>query len=417
VRFLSDKIVGRLREVGDYPDLGATKYRLEGLLGRGGMGSVYLVEDTELGRRVALKVLGDPDPDGKLSERLLREARHLARLEHPNIVPVHDVGRLPDGRVYYVMKYIRGERLDRWRHGDPGRGAILRMFRNICQAVAFAHDRGVVHRDLKPENVMIGSFGEAVVMDWGVAKALDRRPGAARQEGATPAAAVNGAPLHVPDGNAAQPTRDGETAVRTDERAAAEPAPDPETSRHDPEGGTTAPVPCPGATDASGAGEPGAPGRGTAHGTVMGTPAYMAPEQARGEVDRIDERTDVYALGALLYFLLSGTHPSDTVAPTRSPGEATWAPVMPVRQLDGSIPRPLESICARAMAERPEDRYPGPGAIAADVDRFLDGLPVEAHAETWPERIARFVTRHRVVILLILAYLVMRLAVLFLAPR
>ena len=121
MKFLSDRIIGHLREVGDYPDLAGTKYRLAGHLGRGGMGSVYLVEDRELGRQAALKVLSDPDPGSHLSDRLVQEARHLARLEHPNIVPVHDVGHLPDGRVFYVMKYIDGERLDAWRAANTDR--------------------------------------------------------------------------------------------------------------------------------------------------------------------------------------------------------------------------------------------------------------------------------------------------------
>ena len=350
MRFLSDRIVDRLREVSDYPDLSGTKYRLVGHLGRGGMGSVYLVEDLELGREAALKMLSDPDPDEQLSERLQREARHLARLEHPNIVPVHDVGRLGDGRVFYVMKYIRGERLDDWRRGAPGRGVILRMFRRICEAVAFAHARGVVHRDLKPENVMTGSFGEAVVMDWGVAKALRRGGG------------------DVPGGAGAE-------------------------------------------------GVSSAPAGVTAHGTVMGTPAYMAPEQARGEVERIDERTDVYALGALLHFLLCGSAPSNTVADTHSPGGGAWAPAAPLREIDPGIPRPLESICRKAMAEKPAERYSGATAVAEDIDRFLDGRPVAAHPETWLERGNRFVTRYHFVIILILAYLIMRLAVLFLAGR
>ena len=117
MRFLDDETVARLTEVSDLPDLSATKYRLVHKLARGGMGTVYLVEDGELGREVALKVLSDPDPSSDLSERLRREAQHLARLEHPNIVPVHDVGSLPDGRVFYAMKFIRGKRLDRWRGG------------------------------------------------------------------------------------------------------------------------------------------------------------------------------------------------------------------------------------------------------------------------------------------------------------
>jgi serine/threonine protein kinase len=136
------------------------------------MGSVYLAEDTSLHRRVALKVIDLDDPRGLLAARLLREARILATLEHPGIVPVHEVGRLPDGRVFYAMKYVEGERLDRRAARDPDLPSRLRLFRRVCEAVAFAHDRGILHRDLKPENVMVGTFGEVWVMDWGVAKIL-----------------------------------------------------------------------------------------------------------------------------------------------------------------------------------------------------------------------------------------------------
>ena len=172
---LDDRRLRHLQEIADLPDLSGTRYRPLRRLGRGGMGSVYLVEDADLGREAALKALTVPDSGSDLTARLVSEARLLARLEHPNIVPVHDLGTLPDGRVFYVMKYVRGERLDEWRGKGPTRPEMLRLFLKICEAVAFAHARGVVHRDLKPENVMVGAFGEALVMDWGVAKILASR--------------------------------------------------------------------------------------------------------------------------------------------------------------------------------------------------------------------------------------------------
>jgi len=177
--WLSDAAVERLREAAGTPDLTATRYRLIRRVGRGGMGSVYLADDTHLDRPVALKVLDLDDPRGLLAERLLREARILARLEHPGIVPVHEAGRLADGRVFYAMKYVEGERLDHRVARDPDLPSRLRLFRRVCEAVAFAHDRGILHRDLKPQNVMVGTFGEVWVMDWGVAKVLrdvDRPP-------------------------------------------------------------------------------------------------------------------------------------------------------------------------------------------------------------------------------------------------
>jgi eukaryotic-like serine/threonine-protein kinase len=166
---LGDATVAHLRSLMTEPDLGGTRYRLLGVAGRGGMGTVYEVEDTVLRRLVALKVL-DLAGDG-LERRLAREAEVLARLEHPGIVPVHDAGTLPDGRAYYAMKLVRGVRLDRAASGLAPTER-LRIFLRVAEAVAFAHVQGVVHRDLKPQNVMLGSFGEVLVLDWGIAKVL-----------------------------------------------------------------------------------------------------------------------------------------------------------------------------------------------------------------------------------------------------
>jgi len=148
--WLADDAVARLRKIADEPDFSGTRYRLKNEIARGGMGAVYEAEDFELGRSVAVKVLAT------------HEARVIAKLEHPGIVPVHDAGTLPDGRVFYVMKLVRGRTL---AATDP-----LRLFLRVCEAVAFAHSRGVIHCDLKPSNVMVGEFGEVLVMDWGVAK-------------------------------------------------------------------------------------------------------------------------------------------------------------------------------------------------------------------------------------------------------
>ncbi len=160
---LSDAAVKHLRAMADLPDLSETKYRLGAPLGRGGMGTVYLAHDAELDRDVALKVVGP------LGIRLSDEAKILARLEHPGIVPVHDVGGLPDGRVFYAMKFVRGERLDAMFATPLTLLDRLRIFDRICDAVAFAHSQGVIHRDLKPANIMVGQFGEVLVLDWGVA--------------------------------------------------------------------------------------------------------------------------------------------------------------------------------------------------------------------------------------------------------
>src|ERR1700690_1793894 len=170
--WLSDKALNHLERALDRPDLSGTKYELLEEIGRGGMGAVYRARDAELDREVALKVLHQPETAAGAAARMLREARILARLEHPSIVPVHDVGTLPDGRVFYVMKRVEGRRLDQFRATAPGLTELLRVFEKICEAAAFAHAQGIIHRDLKPENIMVGSFGEALVMDWGVAKVL-----------------------------------------------------------------------------------------------------------------------------------------------------------------------------------------------------------------------------------------------------
>ena len=165
---ISESALDRLQALFTAADLSGTRYKLVSVLGRGGMAVVYLARDTTLDRDVALKVL-DWTVDESSASRLAQEARILARLEHPGIVPVHDFGQLADGRLFYAMKRVRGERLDRWAAGRDVHER-LNAFLRVCDAVAFAHAHGVVHRDLKPENVMVGEFGEVLVLDWGIAR-------------------------------------------------------------------------------------------------------------------------------------------------------------------------------------------------------------------------------------------------------
>ena len=166
---ISDTALDRLHRVVGEPDFDGTRYEPLSVLGRGGMGTVYLARDSILDREVAVKVLDSLLGDHAVAAHLRQEARILARLEHPGIVPVHDFGHLRDGRLFYAMKRVRGERLDRWA-GRVEPHARLAVFLRICDAVAFAHAHGVIHRDLKPENVMVGEFGEVLVLDWGVAQ-------------------------------------------------------------------------------------------------------------------------------------------------------------------------------------------------------------------------------------------------------
>jgi serine/threonine-protein kinase len=295
VRFLSDAAVAHLREITELPDLSGTRYDFVRELGRGGMGVVYEVYDRELARGVAMKVIAVAMSEAM--DPVAHEARIIAGLEHPGIVPVHDVGTLADGRLFYTMKLVRGTRLDEWKSKGHARTETLRLFARICEPVAFAHARGVVHRDLKPENVMVGEFGAVLVMDWGVARAAGQ-------------------------------AEDGRRLI-------------------------------------------------------VGTPGYMPPEQARGETAGI--RADVYALGALLSFLLG---PDD-------------------------LPRPLAAIVRRARAEDPDARYPDARHLAEDVLRFLDDAPVSAYRENLAERALRWLIRNRVLAGLVAAYIAMRVIVYF----
>jgi eukaryotic-like serine/threonine-protein kinase len=313
---LSDAALVRLAEAVDAPDLAGTKYELRGRLGRGGMGTVWRALDRELGREVALKVMNTVEPGPGALARLRTEAQVLARLEHPGLVPVHDLGALPDGRLFYAMKLVRGRRLDEHVRAVPSLHARLRVFERICEAVAFAHAQGVIHRDLKPQNVMVGPFGEVLVLDWGVAKVMG--PEAPPADGAGVAESLPAVPL-------------------------------------DPDALTL-----------------------TAAGTVLGTPGYMAPEQARGE-SGVGVTADVFALGAIL------------------------------KSLSGEpCPRALAAIASRARAPRPEDRYASVDALAEDVSRFLSALPVSAYREGPVETGRRLALKYRTPIALVLAYLVMR---------
>jgi serine/threonine protein kinase len=343
MKFLSDRAVERLRQSADMPDLSGTRYQLLERVARGGMGVVYAALDEMLDRRVALKVLDVPAADGDLARRLNREARVLARLEHPGIVPVHDVGTLSDGRVFYAMKFVEGQRLDKYIEAVTSLPDRLRLFLRICDAVAFAHARGVLHRDLKPANVMVGAFGEVLVMDWGLAKILREQSAEAPED--DPEATI---------------LRAGETS-----------------------GGP------PDATEAT---------QVTGQGTVLGTPGYMSPEQARGDVAHLNERSDIFSLGAVLRFLA-------TLPPTAN-SHLRWR-----------RDKALEAIWAKATESDPANRYASVSDLSADVSRYLDGLPVSARKETIFDKAVRFYRRYTVAILLITAYLVMRALLLIFSRR
>lgn len=172
---ISDAAVARLRELAQQPDLSGTPYTILGEIGRGGMAVVYEAADARLDRTVALKVLAVEETRSDAARRMREEARTIARLEHPGIIPIHDVGELPDGRIFYAMKLVRGATLRQHAERTRSVADLLRLFLRICETIAFAHASGVVHRDLKPDNVMVGAFGEVLVMDWGVAAGIGSR--------------------------------------------------------------------------------------------------------------------------------------------------------------------------------------------------------------------------------------------------
>jgi eukaryotic-like serine/threonine-protein kinase len=327
MNWLSDQKLDRLKAIAAAePDFSETKYASLRELARGGMGTVYEAHDCDLNRQVAVKVLNAVQVDDDLQKRMIREAQIIARLEHPGIVPVHDVGTLPDGRVFYAMKLVRGSRLDEYVVQETNLRDRLRKFQSVCDAVAFAHAHGVIHRDLKPQNIMIGSFGEVLVLDWGVAKTI--KPVNSSEADTLRFTAIEGNP--------------GETM----------------------------------------------------NGTVLGTRHYMSPEQAMGQIDQSDERSDLYSLGAVLYFLLTNRAP---VAPIASP-----------RTVNNNVTRAAEAVCLKALATQREQRYESAAVLSSDVGRLLDAEPVTAYRENVVEKIVRWLTKNRFLVLLVLAYLAMR---------
>lgn len=319
------------------------RYTLTRLHATGGIGRVWLAHDPRLGRDVALKeLLPERANRPETWARFLKEAQVTGQLEHPGIVPIYEVGERADDREpFYTMRFVRGRTLAEAAaayHARLGRNEakpselreLIVAFVGVCNAVAYAHSRGVLHRDLKPQNVVLGDFGEVIVLDWGLARLMG-------QTG--------------PDDDAAGPQVESAAGVEA-----------------------------------------------TVQGRVLGTPAYMAPEQADGRPDLFGPATDVYGLGAILYDILTGRAPFTGTNTLEVLRRVAHDPPVPPRSLLAGVPRSLEAICLKSLEKQSQRRYGTAKELAGDVQRWLADEPVTAYREPITVRASRWVKRHRLLV-------------------
>jgi len=327
------------------------KYIFDKEIGRGGMGVVVGIVDQDVRRKVAMKVMHPSDrPDVSQIKRFVEEAQVTGQLEHPNIVPVHEIGIDEESNIYFTMKLVQGENLDhiisKIAKGDQeykrkySLGTLIQIFMKVCDGLGYAHSKGVLHRDLKPENVMIGDFGEVLLMDWGIAKILGQEDAPATE---------SPIPLDKPP----------DKTDKTDKADA---------DFH------------------------------TVEGSIMGTPSYLPPEQAKGAISELDERSDVFSLGGILYKILTYKSPYEGDNIYQKLWKAGEYKLVPpdLRAPDNQIPPELNAICMKAMARGKEERYAYALELKKDLQLYLDGKSVSAKKDSLFVRIKKWIIRNKV---------------------
>jgi serine/threonine-protein kinase len=331
-------------------------YSLHGTVGEGGVGRVLLGIDEKIGREVAIKeMLGQSAHlDGSLCDRFLREARITGRLEHPGVVPVYDFGIQDNGAPYYVMRLIRGdtlaEKLKECNNATnpelalANRLSLLDRLIDICETLAYAHSKGVIHRDIKPSNVVLGAFGETIVLDWGLAK-VDLDWGLEKVE--------------------SQHSRPDQAQSTPDEN-----------------------------TDL------------TLVGDIVGTPSYMAPEQANSEFGDVDTRSDVFAIGCILYYLLIGRPPLRGNVDEILALLTSDQPMPTSRNPYLSLPPELTAICDKALNKDKSKRFANAGELADELCAYRDGRLVSTYAYSPGELLRRFVVKNKIALMAVAAVLV-----------
>lgn len=311
-------------------------------IGRGGFGRVLIAFDHAIGRQIAVKEL-IKEPSTDTLSRFLTEARITGQLDHPSIVPVYEIARREDGSTYYTMKLVRGRTLSAALaecRSLADRLKLLSHFVDVCNAIAYAHNRHVIHRDIKTKNIMIGEFGETVLLDWGLAKVITR-----------------------------------EEAVGETETSSVITAPDTLSTSE------------------------------TLDGQVVGSPHYMSPEQARGQISELDERSDIWSLGAVLYEILTGFRPFHGMKLAAIIQATRQGTVKPVREICPETPSELAAVAEKALSFQKEDRYQHAKELADEIEAFRSGLRVTAYDYTSWELLRRFILKNKLISAIISIFL------------